>query len=328
MPENPPDLFHYTSLQACERILQSGNLWASHAKHLNDSSEFELMWGKIRPLLSQYIQEAIQADPDYRRKHRDAIDSSGGIERVAAQDADTFVHIMRSLIFEFATPFVACFTTHDEDCDRQHGLLSQWRGYGDDGVAIVFDYKKLEDQLRREKELFHYLGCALVTAVYDTDDLDLREQFPSLFATLDREVVPAYLAGLPKDHQTEKALSNAAIELFRAVGPLKHWGFREEKEQRIIVGVGNPARFDGVNASLSARQKLKTINFRPGRCGSIPYIKLFEDDEHLPISRILVGPSRNQDANAFRVETILKHMVLQHKIELETSAIPYVSATI
>ncbi len=215
----------------------------------------------------------------------------------------------------------------DEDSDRQLGLLSQWRGYGDDGVALVFDFEKLKELLKREKELFHYLGCALVEVIYNTDDLDLQKHFPRLFAVLESKVVPAVLAGLPEDHQTEKALSNAAIELLTAVGRLKHWGFREEKEHRIIVGVANPARFDGVNASLSASQKLKTINFRPGRCGSIPYIKLFEEDKHLPISRILVGPSRNQDANAFKVETILKHMVLQHKIELETSAIPYVSTT-
>ena len=327
MPESHPDLFHYTSLQACEGILQSDNLWASRGRHLNDSSEFELMWSKIPPLLSQFIQETIQADPDYHRKYQGTIDSLGGIERIAAQDADAFVRIMRSLIFEYAPPFIACFTTHDEDYDGRNGLLSQWRGYGDDGVAIVFDYKKLDNQLKDEKARFHSLEYTLVKVIYDTDDLDLREQFPDLYATLKNEVVPAYLAGLPKNNQTEKALSNAAIELFRAVGKLKHWGFREEKEHRIIVGVANPARFDGVNASLSASQNLKTINFRPGRCGSIPYIKLFEEDKHLPISRILVGPSRNQDANAFKVETILKHMALQHKIELETSAIPYVSTT-
>ena len=308
-----PELFHYTSLGALAGILESRTLWATHAKHLNDSSELELMWDKITPHLSDYILRAASIDPDRFSEHQDTIDRLGGIENIAAGDADTLVQIMRSQLFGdgeksgFGAPFIACFTTHIDQYDRSNGLLSQWRGYGDEGVAIVFDTSKLEELLKREHARFHYSSFSLADAVYYESRLGLEKWFPRLFGALD-SASTVIVDGLPEGIQTHEAFENITRELLPAVGRLKHWGFREEKEWRIIVGVPDPRHFDGIAKSLIGHQEFKEVCFRSGRCGSIPYIKLFEGIGDLPISKILVGPSRNQDANVGKVATLLQEL--------------------
>ena len=113
-------------------------------------------------------------------------------------------------------------------------------------------------------------------------------------------------------------------ELLPAVGRLKHQGFKEERECRMIFGVPDPGRNDDIGKSLPGGKEFKEIRFRPGRCGSIPYFELFEGMGDLPISRVLVGPSGNQDANADRVKAMLKERAPGRDIPLETSEIPFV----
>ena len=149
------------------------------------------MWDKIIPLLSNYILNAASADPDRFSEHQDIIDSNGGLEGVAAHDADILVRTMKSLLFGdgerpgYGDPSVTCFTTHKKKYDRSNGLLSQWRGYGDDGVAIVFDAGQMEELLKRECARFHCFACSLADVVYYESKFDLEKRFPGLFDALD-----------------------------------------------------------------------------------------------------------------------------------------------
>lgn len=322
MSEQHHELFHYTNLGAFEGVLTSDNLWATHVSHLNDSSEFNLMWEMIVPHLTGYLYEAVEQHPGYSKQIQKTPRSRETYAKAAGLDANTFVEIMRSGIFKHVSPFVACFTTHTEEYDQKHRLLSQWRGYGDDGVAIVFDRKKMEDLLEQEKARFDYLGCTLVEAVYYTDGLDIQKQFPSLFGVL-REWAPVAISESlltqEADRMAGDILKKLAIELFQAVGTLKHQAFKEEREHRIIAG---PAKQH--HSQISQHPGFKETYFRHGACGSIPYIKLFEGDAALPISKVLVGPSRNQVANRLKVKTMLEHKKRNAQIALEVSEIPFV----
>ena len=80
-----------------------------------------------------------------------------------------------------------------------------------------------------------------------------------------------------------------------------------------------------LTASQIDHKELKEVCSRSGRRGSIPYIRLFEEIGDLPISKILVGPSRNQDANVSKVATLLQELVPGREIALEKSEIPFVS---
>lgn len=322
--ESHPELFHYTNLRALEGMLESGTLWATHARHLNDSSEFDLMWDKITPHVTKYFLNAAQSDPSRFSDHQATIDSFGGLEDVAAHDANMLVQTMKSTMSKYSEPYVACFTSHEQNYDRRNGLLSQWRGYGNDGVAIVLDTKELEKQLEVEYARFRFSGCSVADAVYYERMLDLEEQFPRLFGALD-DVARAFVNGSIEESQPHESFEKIAKELLPTVGRLKHWGFREEKECRIIVGVSEPRHFRDVARSIIDSLEFKEICSRPGRYGSIPYIRLFEGSGNLPILRVLVGPSRDQDANVTKVAAMLQELAPGRGIVLERSAIPYVS---
>ena len=149
-----------------------------------------------------------------------------------------------------------------------------------------------------------------------SNELDPKKHFPSLFKLLRDKLAPDIATGLKNDVCTKKLLQDIAIELFRAVGKVKHWGFKEEQEYRIIAGMAKSTRSDDTHQ--------KNEYHRRGRCGSIPYIKLFEENDDLPISGILIGPSKNQEASALKVKTMLGNMKLKGKIRLEKSEIPFV----
>ena len=326
-------LFHYTSLFALEGILGTNTLWATHAEHLNDSSEMKLLWPKLASQCVAYLKAAFEAGPGRDPEQREIVERLGGAAEIAAKDATMIVNVMQSFLFgdeskpAMGIPFVTSFTTHHEEYHCQNGMLSQWRGYGgDQGVAIVFDTAQLENLLRSEYGRFEYLCCSIADAVYYDKELNLEDRFPKLFDALkcfSKDVVD----GLNDD---EKALrnSNALVsKLLPAVGRLKHWAFLEEKECRVIVGVPHESHGHKFAQLADQRKHMKTIHHRSGSFGSIPYIRLFEDlGEELPILRILVGPSRNQAANSEAVHELLTRLARGRAIKVQESKIPYVSS--
>ena len=309
---NYPELFHYTSLEGLKGIMESGTLWATNARHLNDSSEFQLMWKAIQPKLEEYFNENVMRNREQYPQNQ--VDLKGYI----AQDAQTFLQIFRNILTEeLIEPHVTSFTTHEDEYNRENGLLSQWRGYGNDGVAIVFDHKKLEKLVEEEEHRFQYLACSLERAVYYNNECKLENEFPELFREMER------YAGEYATNDMNGNNIDLNKELFFAVGRLKHRGFQEENEFRIMLGVPNYDRIDEF-ATISPLRR-KEVHFRNGRCGSIPYIKVFEESGDLPITRILVGPSRNQAENEYLVKKFLQDLLPGSGIELDKSEIPFVS---
>ena len=143
-----PELHHYTTFSGLSGIIQSNTIWATHFANLNDKSEVLL----LRNTLIQAVADAylcyilIRQDTDSR--FRDFILERGGHSNAATSDARWLVNILYAKIFEnsIAEPFIASFCSHanDQSYEQEHGLLSQWRGYGGDGgFCIVFDIAAL-----------------------------------------------------------------------------------------------------------------------------------------------------------------------------------------
>lgn len=58
--------------------------------------------------------------------------------------------------------YVVSFCKASDAWGSQHGLLSQWRGYGlDGGYAIVFDRERLGALLEQESKMYHEEGLFL-----------------------------------------------------------------------------------------------------------------------------------------------------------------------
>ena len=213
--------------------------------------------------------------------------------------------------------YVSCFCTHaKDDYAREHGLLSQWRGYGgpDGGYCIVFDSAAMTPLLRKEYEAHYWaLPPKLALVHYATPHFSIEDIFKPLLDESDR-LLSALL-----DHS---AIPEIVTGYFLWAAPLlKHQGFREESEARIVVIPGTQHDYDGVVAEHGdvINLPLKPINERTDARGKRQHVVLFEGlDIKLPIDRVIVGPSRDQDENFNKA-----HLLLGDDVELVRSDTPF-----
>ena len=207
-------------------------------------------------------------------------------------------------------------------------MLSQWRGYGgDNNVAIVFDTENLEHLLKRESARFEFLTCSIADVFYCHDEVDLVEHFPSLFDALRQFAKNIFGGWNDCDEKHESMLASLSSALLPAVGRLKHRAFHEEKECRIILGVSDVSYRDQLEELGCCDLQMKKVHYRPGIVGSVPFVKLFEGiDERLAINRILVGPSRNQQANEQAVYEAVNAHGVAGTISIQCSDIPFVGS--
>lgn len=329
-----PELLHYTSISALEGILKTNTLWATRITHLNDSSEMELIWSPIEAQVIGYLEKEINAYLETNPYDKMEFERRGGVNTIAQLEGKLLVENMRSGLLRhgpfhhFGPPFVVSFTTHAADTDRdgyhrRNGMLSQWRGYGgDDGVALVFHRDDISQLLDRESELYVLWPCDIHHVIYDENSLDVEEQFPDFFRGLQEEI-KAFVKhdfAASEQIQTEKV----APHIPGIAGRFKHDAFHEERECRIVVGViAESIHDEPIWKENRATKSFKQVHFRKGNYSSVPYIRLFEEaGVNLPIKRIIVGPSRNQEANFEMVQ----EFVIKRGICVEKSKTPFVGS--
>jgi hypothetical protein len=189
-----------------------------------------------------------------------------------------------------------------DDYAREHGLLSQWRGYGgaDGGYCIVFDTAAMIPMLRKEYEAHYWtLPPKLALVHYATRRFSIEDIFKPL---LDESgsFLSARLSGADPPPK--------AVGFFLWAAPLlKHQGFSEESEARIVVIPGPKRDYDNVVAKHgNLNLPLKKICDRTDAHGFRQHVVLFEGlGLKLPIKRVLVGPSRDQDAKIADARSLL-----------------------
>lgn len=101
-------LYHYTTVNGLQGILETNRLWASAAYYLNDSSEVEYGSHLLHDELSVW-RTANQNNPCF------AADVLQGLDEIFSSPL--------SRISRTSTIYVTCF------CENGN-LLSQWRAYG------------------------------------------------------------------------------------------------------------------------------------------------------------------------------------------------------
>lgn len=146
LAEVHPELFHYTNAKGLIGIIESQSIWATHYAYLNDSEEIRHFLKRHLPALLQnvgnkYLDKLITQDPQHQNIQL-LIDQKGGRKKIV----DSFIKETRKvnerilLKDALAEPYIASFCTTSglekgvQKHVPQHGLLSQWRGYGNDGV--------------------------------------------------------------------------------------------------------------------------------------------------------------------------------------------------
>ncbi|MFY0613128.1 MAG: DUF2971 domain-containing protein [Hyphomicrobiaceae bacterium] len=203
-------------------------------------------------------------------------------------------------------PFITSFCDHNEKAyETENGLLSQWRAYGgSSGYALVFNDPQLRHLLINGNLPFYTHGCSFRDVVYEDDVQRLENNFPGLEKLLKQAGKNGGLNGIQLS------------PLYFALCAFKHRSFEEEKE---IGFVAAPKREKHITlmerSDLLGTGALK-IKQRCVRPDLAPYIILNSEEgrENLPIERIIVGPSSDQDIRRLRLRTYLQHLGLDIKV--------------
>ena len=319
------ELFHYTSGAGLEGIVASQCLRATHSSFLNDATEIKLFFDtRLYPLIETEVQAAL-AELLKIPGNDKILTSLGGSEVAVREEAKTLTQNIRTSTLAFNHPYILSLSGTKDKRVEQHGLLSQWRGYGrEGGYALVFDTVRLQEMLEVEGSAFQYQNLQRGNVQYysgDDDDPPPAEDIQEAEETLKRGIAKFLLYRKPEHFET----------IYDAVTTLsclyKHWGFHEEREVR-VVAIPVHASVAAISASIPDAKPLKPVkSFIRDGC-PVPYIELFkggraDSSEHkLPIVRVVVGPHKDKELR--REATKLLLQAHGTDADVSFSEIPYI----
>lgn len=315
--KEPPELFHYTTFEGLKGIIETRTIRATHYSNLNDAAEINYLKEALHAPVFEMVFQKLRAKA--RRKPvstQRELRRLGGLKAAAGEYAAAVVSIIYDAIFEetafpklkrppLISPYIASFCSHDsdEEYERSNGLLSQWRAYGGTGgFCIVFAATQLAELLSRERDqyVWPYLDMSPVT--YSNDQTGVEH--------LIRDIVVSseLLAEQLINNKPHPNLSHLFFKTLIAATHLKHRGFREEREVRIVACPANRAQIDATRKDIKdviARLQFKAIHESASPLRK-RYIALFDQlRTALPIRRVIVGPSVNQDGNLLIAKDLL-----------------------
>ena len=113
-------------------------------------------------------------------------------------------------------------------------------------------------------------------------------------------------SGIQRQKIIQIVFSKFLYELIRHSTRIKDKSFEKENESRIVYH-GNDQK----------------IQHREGKSMMIPYIEsdLVDSEDHLPISKIIVGPTLHKELSRLSIEYLVTS--LKYEIEVVNSKIPY-----
>lgn len=319
------ELVHYTNAAGLSGIVTSGCLWATHASFLNDSEEIRHFFGHrlvdlVRSDVSAYLTE-LQSDPKAASK----IDSEGGVDLISEKEAIRISSSLREYTLATNNTYIFSLCAPIDEQTRRSGLLSQWRGYGyDGGYAIVFDTQAMESLFEEEAPSYMYKHFQWGDVFYHgvTPDLQPSRQEIQEWEESLRRIVNSML----RDEQNLES-----DELYQVITSLsclyKHWGFREEREVRIIAVAATHKELELANVKPPdiPEKPVKTY-LRNGM--PIPYIELFAKTKEgqvphqLPIKEVIIGPHPDSGRRKTAVKQLME--ANGYSVEVVCSEIPYI----
>jgi hypothetical protein len=305
------EVVHYTGASGLQGVLTSKTIWASHTSFVNDTEEVVGFLGRVLPVIlkpvyeryvaeSEYLQQCVQ---DSRRLGIDLLD----------HDLKKFVQGFKEAQVRATDHYVVSFCTTSDPWVSQHGLLSQWRGYGrDGGYAIVFDRERLGVLLEQESKIYHEEGLFMGDVQYhlaesiNVEDKQVQEHIEQI-----SECFYAHLttADIQEIYPAFESITRLSIFC-------KHRGFEEEREVRIVIT--EPSIELGQDPERPDDKPYRRTHVYLRNGAAVPCIHLFEDQKlkALPIRRIIVGPHPDKLERKKAVEILLHAQCINAEVSV------------
>lgn len=262
-------LYHYTDAGGALGILSSKKVWATSSRHLNDYEE--IVRGES---IVQETAERLVVQSGVSPLHKVILDAFAGQHREQSLSKTLEV-------------YVASFSEAGD-------LLSQWRAYGANGAGYSIGFNAF--LLPSSENADAHVGLDLYRCEYNEDAFraDVVGRFNTVLDAFDRVA-----KGHCVDESSIRALANGAVvRLLRcaaqAVPRLKHPGFSEEREWR-LVAMPFPSRWK------------EATSFRATPRGIVPYVclDLCARDCTLDLASFLVGPIQHAREGVRTAEMLL-----------------------
>lgn len=261
----PKILYHYCSTDTFHSIIHHGSIRLSSMSLSNDALEGKMVHRAFSELSKEYsVEEKYQS----------------------------IIPIFLNTINEQYDGLALCLS---EAAD----LLSQWRGYANDGqgFCIGFNSEYLNELANVESisKLFE-TPAVLKRVLYSPEDhkKEVRDTFLKMQSYIDRLAQSTRVTGIinkaiqePITDNVVQALFSKALTLINSLFILKSPAFSEEKEWRLISTVNSESHSTG--------------DFRTTPCNLIPYqtVKLLEIQTPA-IAEVILGPKNKSPLNVVR----------------------------
>ena len=265
---------YYTSAETATKIIQNEEVWLRSATVMNDYSEITHGLSLLKETMSSAVGNRFYSQLESVHNGIKA-----DIERELSQLAPQWL----------SETYLACLSRHDPKEDKT-GRLSMWRAYGD--VALVIDHTPLTSV----SDNFGFFSMP----VQYLDHNGINQWLQRELEGNSTSTVVASLCQLERD-----ALVERVVELFfvMAVG-IKHFGFSEEKEWRIVF------RPTGYEDALLTR-RIEIVRGVPQPMWALPLRhdpenNLYRADIPSLLDRIIIGPTSYPHATAIAFRQLLK----------------------
>lgn len=231
---------HYTSGEAAVSILRNNVVWLRNSRLMNDYSEIDYGLNIIRKTLFN------SEETSFWEK----------IARITGQDREYFRIILEENVENVrSNTYILSLCEHDKS-DDDLGRLSMWRGYGTSvGVAIVAN--PVSDFLSAVSP-----SSMFFPVIYADDD-----DFASLM-----DDVSSNLALISSGPDTGKIVEDVFIDFLKStMFYLKHPGFKEEQEWRVVYNDQSPPISSRSKHEIKLKSSVQTIRGIPQLVFELPF---------------------------------------------------------
>ena len=276
-------LYHYTSLEGFQGIVESKGFWASDSRFLNDAEELRHGIDLTASVISHLTGRL--------RERRFAV----------------VLQAVRSALLEplAAWPLIACFSTVRDS-------LEQWRGYRGGvciGVGDAFEPTPPWEQVPKRTPMFYGPRMLPKRAFYGA-----REKHVLVMSIVRRFEMEygrdrAAMSEWPDDHD-QHYIDQLTRSLRFSLVSFKNPAFQQEAEARVVIYPDQAVEFGG-------------LKFRSSRLGLIPYVCTGGSlTDPVVIGNVMIGPSPHQELVAASVRTFLDHHGYT-SVPVDLSSVPY-----
>lgn len=314
------NLYHYTNVNAMQKILASDTLLATHIQYMNDWSEYQrgyqILLEQLKQLKSIVQNREGLLDNEKWNLIKEKIEELPEKCPITAEEYNDFIIEQRRARMELLLPEVYSVSFCGEA-----DLLNQWTNYAkENGVCIEFDFHNFVFQCPDVSEDIYnsfgreiidkvriYEGCRPVKIVYTEN---------AMRDIIKKDIV-SYLQEVPdKDkREIEESWWKEIGMVFSIVPFFKHTAFAPENEIRLAVRrLSVPLDFinGNITGKLSGFFEANIYYMERGNI-LIPRLKLQwkgveqSGTKRTPVKSIIVGPGANQEMTYRSIIHFIEH---------------------